>query len=395
MKITETLFEAGNYETPKKLNRSHKQVPVEVADQIESHGITSEQLDTLGLPVFRYKTQITIHGRFPDIGSGRLHGYKSIFQNQNGSIGVKYIAVDALKKDRAYSALKSLGFAVSKNSTKWEAVRLQEVKSKDEVQQRMTEAKELENKIKGTYTGHVTFQLGQLWGVIYAVTTVTVQAMYENQVDDFILKATGRTWEAIQAERKEKEAERQREWDEEKAKREAERQAIIDRRTPLLEPIVKQFEEAGYLKDERKPMQGDRGIGIAWNDDDTYRYVHFLIDKQPRQRDLRLFEAYTDSIDLPERSAYQERRKLSGRPLKMRFLNSKGHTTKSQPETIQQLTSDITVVEYGKGIAVQGNTYPVKDRLKAMGGKFNRYLTGGPGWVLPASKKDEVLTLKA
>ena len=67
------------------------------AEQIEA-GITIEAIENIGVPVFLYGGQITIHGKLPGFESDRVLGYKSIFQNGNGSIGVKYIAIDGEKK---------------------------------------------------------------------------------------------------------------------------------------------------------------------------------------------------------------------------------------------------------------------------------------------------------
>lgn len=64
-----------------------------------AEGVTIERLESLTVPVYRYSTQITIHGIFKDIPNGLVvAGYKSVFYNQNKSLGVKYIAIDGAKK---------------------------------------------------------------------------------------------------------------------------------------------------------------------------------------------------------------------------------------------------------------------------------------------------------
>lgn len=79
------------------LNTSHRQANI-TAEEIEA-GITSERLDTIGVPVYRYATCVTIHGQLPDFNPNkRVGGYKSLSQNQNGTLGVRYIAIDAQKK---------------------------------------------------------------------------------------------------------------------------------------------------------------------------------------------------------------------------------------------------------------------------------------------------------
>lgn len=53
----------------------------------------------------------------------------------------------------------------------------------------------------------------------------------------------------------------------------------------------------------------------------------------------------------------------------------------------------VNIIEYGKGIAVIGETYPIKDKLKAIGGRFNKFLTCGAGWVFSKDKFDEIKTM--
>lgn len=68
------------------------------AEELET-GVTLERLDGLNVPVLRYSTQLTIHGKLPAFNpAARPGGYKAIFQNSNGSIGVRYSAIDGVKK---------------------------------------------------------------------------------------------------------------------------------------------------------------------------------------------------------------------------------------------------------------------------------------------------------
>ena len=60
---------------------------------------------------------------------------------------------------------------------------------------------------------------------------------------------------------------------------------------------------------------------------------------------------------------------------------------------IQTEAGKINIIEYGKGVAVVGDTKPVKEQLKAMGGRFNFRLTCGAGWVFPISKLEELKAL--
>ena len=50
--------------------------------------------------------------------------------------------------------------------------------------------------------------------------------------------------------------------------------------------------------------------------------------------------------------------------------------------------SSITVEQYSeKAIVVRGNTIPYKDKLLSIGGKWNKMLKGGEGWIFPLTKK--------
>ena len=79
------------------------------ADELEK-GVTLERLEALNIPVFRYSTQVTIHGHLPDFNnSARPGGYKALFLNANGSAGVRYAAIDAEKKSLIQRACSVAG----------------------------------------------------------------------------------------------------------------------------------------------------------------------------------------------------------------------------------------------------------------------------------------------
>lgn len=53
---------------------------------------------------------------------------------------------------------------------------------------------------------------------------------------------------------------------------------------------------------------------------------------------------------------------------------------------------DFGIIDYSeKSFVVVGDTKPIKDKLKEMGGKFNNKLSCGCGWVFPIAKEEEVL----
>lgn len=69
-------------------------------------------------------------------------------------------------------------------------------------------------------------------------------------------------------------------------------------------------------------------------------------------------------------------------------LTFKGKDTKKAPENN---TENLEIIDYSeKAFAVVGETKPLKDQLKALGGRFNFHLKCGAGWIFPKTKEAEV-----
>lgn len=63
--------------------------------------------------------------------------------------------------------------------------------------------------------------------------------------------------------------------------------------------------------------------------------------------------------------------------------------TKQEQEEPQE--APLTIMDYSeKAFAVIGDTKPIKDQLKAMGGRFNMWLKCGAGWIFPKTKLETV-----
>lgn len=55
---------------------------------------------------------------------------------------------------------------------------------------------------------------------------------------------------------------------------------------------------------------------------------------------------------------------------------------------------EVAIVDYSeKAIAVIGDTKPIKDQLKDLGGRFNFRLSCGAGWIFPKSKLNDIQNL--
>lgn len=127
------ILKKSNITTDTKARRVLNTAPEKVAgitlDEIEA-GVTIERLESINVPVYQYGGQITIHGIFAGIDSDlRVAGYKSVFLNGNGSLGVRYVAIDASKKDmlleaNQYTDRETRQWNIFKDSTGYVAQKL-------------------------------------------------------------------------------------------------------------------------------------------------------------------------------------------------------------------------------------------------------------------------------
>ena len=61
-------------------------------------------------------------------------------------------------------------------------------------------------------------------------------------------------------------------------------------------------------------------------------------------------------------------------------------------EPLEVEEGKINVIDYSeKAIAIVGDTKPLKDILKALGGRFNFRLTCGAGWIFPKNKQPQII----
>lgn len=63
-------------------------------------------------------------------------------------------------------------------------------------------------------------------------------------------------------------------------------------------------------------------------------------------------------------------------------------------EKVETAPGEVAIIDYSeKAIAVVGDTKPIKDQLKELGGKFNFRLSCGAGWIFPKSKLSDIQNL--
>lgn len=232
MDTVKDIYESHNVDKRKKVNRSDKTISEQTLNVVRNEGITSEMLNELDVPVFKYLTQITIHGDWEGLQRNTIGGYKWLFTNQNGSLGVKYNAIDFDKKKRIYEALQHVGWRVRKTSNEFYAFKTAEVagnkrKALDNGRELINQAKKINTDY---FIGGVQANLLHARFIGYVVELrLSVNAIYDKDVKRLIENVTDKTVEEIQQIKEEKERKReqerleqQREWDR-KAKRAEER----------------------------------------------------------------------------------------------------------------------------------------------------------------------------
>lgn len=76
-----------------------------------------------------------------------------------------------------------------------------------------------------------------------------------------------------------------------------------------------------------------------------------------------------------------------------KYVTARHEVCEPRTETKPQQNSfkGLEIIVYSdKAIAVIGDTKPVKEQLKALGGSFNFRLSCGPGWIFPKHKREEI-----
>lgn len=309
----EMIFSKKEHDTKKINNRSEKKIPSKMIDAIEQ-GVTSEQLDSFKVPIFKYGTQITIHGIFPDLDNMlRVGGYKRIFQNKNKSVGVKYEAIDNSKKKRIYRAFVHVhGFRTENNSKEYCAYRNVRCKDKDEVLAKIEEYKPLFDKINLRFgTKQLYYARVKLFGSIlhYMVFTVHIDAIYEKDIPKFCLDVFGKTEAVIDAEIKlqeEQEAaereEKHQKWEEEQAVKKEKQQAMLTAELDRLSKLGVNVSQNIPVTDGLVLLKIDASTDYTTKEQYLeYHILHFY--KPPRARMFSYHKSYFEAYDVAMKHA--------------------------------------------------------------------------------------------
>lgn len=197
-KPEEIIADEINFDTRKGINRSDKVVDKEIIEEIEGNGVTLERLDELKLPIFKYQTQITIHGKFTGLTKERVGGYKNLVLNQNETLGVRYNAIDYEKKkiiskvlrlDREFNDIKD-GFNSRMDSKGFELYKRRIADSKENAIKLIDELKEESKNIPSNFIGKKIVNAYQIWGRVVIELLIDLKAIKQDNLWSFISSLT-------------------------------------------------------------------------------------------------------------------------------------------------------------------------------------------------------------
>ena len=386
MKQLEQFFSLETSYDRKHINNTcNRPVPQEMLDKIE-RGCSIEQLEEMmrkKFDVFRYKTQITIHGLFPEISTRRIGMYVNLTQNKNRSIGVRYTAIDHEKKSRLYGLLKEADdWHIERNSTTFSIVKMERLPSvsswhptEEEKREQMQKAIEITKKYRdmaeridrSLFIGYVSCYLAETMIGKYVVLAVNILCFYERNFRAIFENISGKTLEEGQAIAEQKRMEREkrdREWHEdyerrmeESRKKKAEAKEKFLAENPLPD---------GFVLQKFEPQPGDIWAFLSEDYSGNYEWKFCTATKHAG----RVLGKFCDkngevpkyakgTVMKGEIEAYLKRQE---KPAVFAPVPSNGKLF------IREQTSSTFLLA--------GETYPFRNRIKELGGRWNKWQKG-------------------
>lgn len=226
----ETFFTlGGGCDRKNKLLRSNARLTNDEIERIDSGTLTIEDLNTLlskRARIFKYQTQITIHAQFPREFENRVNGYAHLTNNKNGSVGVRYGAIDEVKREYLQRYLSYEGFRYYKNSTEYDFLHTKAFTNRDEAISYIEElkAKYDYHAVKSLMNGGFQILGGYHWGRYYVILKLTINTI-PNENRPQLLKLmrckTDAEIEIIENEERKEQEERERKYEQERKERQA------------------------------------------------------------------------------------------------------------------------------------------------------------------------------
>ena len=209
--------ESDNYASKHKLNTCNKAVSQELLDKIEA-GCSLETLEAVanGFDIFKYRTQITVHGLFPELSTNCIGRYVNIIQNKNKSVGIKYTAIDHAKKMKLYRLIcDCTDYRIFENSSEfkihhWEVLDTStEEAFKAPIMKAVDEIKKIDRSL---FFGSVQVYVSRGLFRTYLVKEINIKCFYEKYHKQIAEQVCGMNYDDILSKHHQKvEEEHQRE----------------------------------------------------------------------------------------------------------------------------------------------------------------------------------------
>ena len=272
-------------------NLSERNVPQNLLDAVE-RGCPVETLDELAkdFPICKYRTQITIHGLFPALSTDRIGRYVNIVRNKNGSVGVRWSAIDSDKKRRLYKRLAVYGgFRVYESSSEHYAYKMIPV-TRETAQKTIDELRAQAKAIdQSLFFGSVSAFLGSVMGLVFACLEVRVNAFYGRNFASIVKSVTGLSDEQMKertctylAERRQKAKDRAKREEEYRAKSEDRKRKAEERKSEWLKnnpcpfaPVENYTLQVGDVFAKIRYGYGSEG----WSENEPKAWEFFIVKK--------------------------------------------------------------------------------------------------------------------
>ena len=201
-------------------------------------------------------------------------------------------------------------------------------------------------------------------------------------------------------------AEKQAKYEAEQAQRRAEYAAEMEakkaKQAPIMEAARQILIDAGYTLAEKQPIETDKIYIKIETDTDTgrFNFVAYKYSKEARQKKFRYLKATSTDLNFefsPREYDKQETIQTTATGWTKQTIKPLQPTSTESKPAAAQIGAVILVNYSDKAIALFGDTKPIKEQIKAIGGRFNAYLNNNgqkqAGWILPAAKIEQAKAL--
>jgi hypothetical protein len=200
--VKKLFTKEGLCDTKHKINTTNKDIPASVLETINK-GITIEQLEKLseqGYDIYKYSTQITLHGICKELTNESVNFYKSLILNKNQSIGIKWVAVDNAKKCLICNKLKYFGWNTISNSTELHPSLINRFEKYENAVAKCNEYKAIAERIDANlFFGSYDIYIGEWMGLYYTVFDLFINGIKEENVNRLIEQVTGKNMEEVES----------------------------------------------------------------------------------------------------------------------------------------------------------------------------------------------------